>query len=50
MLILNAIVEENPNRKQHVGSVIHPFVQRIVGKQAPKITGMLIDLPLDSIR
>jgi len=49
MPILNAIVEQNPNYKQQVGSVIYNFVQGLAGNQAPKITGMLIDLPIYEI-
>jgi hypothetical protein len=49
MPILNAIVEQNPNYKQHVGSIIYTFVQGLAGNQAPKITGMLIDLPIYEI-
>ena len=47
--MVGAIVEQNPNYKEHVGSVIYSFVQAIAGPQAPKITGMLIDLPLQEI-
>lgn len=49
MPILQAIVEQNPNYKQHVGSIIYTFVQGLAGNQAPKITGMLIDLPIYEI-
>ena len=49
MPILNAVVEQNPNYKQHVGSIIYTFVQGLAGNQAPKITGMLIDLPIYEI-
>jgi hypothetical protein len=34
-----------------VGEFIYPFVEEMVGEGfAPKITGMLIDLPLDEIK
>lgn len=46
-LIYAAIVEMNPTYKQTVGSTIFEFVTKLVGPQfAPKITGMLIDLPI----
>jgi hypothetical protein len=51
MLIYAAIVEMNPSYKQTVGSCIFEFVTKIVGPQfAPKITGMLIDLPIAEIQ
>ena len=50
MPIFSAIIAENPNYQQHVGSCIFPFVQNICGADyAPKITGMLIDLPIYEI-
>ena len=48
--ILPAIVAENPNYKQQVGTVIYEFVNKLVGEKAPKITGMLIDLPISDIQ
>lgn len=49
--IYAAIVEINPSYKQTVGSCIFEFVTKIVGPQyAPKITGMLIDLPIAEIQ
>lgn len=51
MPIYAAIVDINPSYKQTVGSVIFEFVTKIVGPQyAPKITGMLIDLPIAEIQ
>ena len=51
MPIFAAIVEMNPSYKQTVGSCIFEFVTKIVGPQfAPKITGMLIDLPIAEIQ
>jgi hypothetical protein len=32
-----------------VGEVIYEFVEKIAGDKAPRITGMLIDLPIDEI-
>jgi len=50
MPILPAILSENPNYQQIVGSCIFPNVQTICGSElAPKITGMLIDLPITEI-
>jgi hypothetical protein len=50
MPILNAIVAENPMYQQHVGSCIFSYVQEICGPEySPKITGMLIDLPINEI-
>ena len=48
--ILPAIVPENPNYKDQVGTVLYEFVNQLVGQKAPKITGMLIDLPIDDIK
>ena len=51
MPIYNANTEINPSYKQTVGSTIFEFVTKIVGPQfAPKITGMLIDLPIVEIQ
>jgi hypothetical protein len=37
--------------KDDVGNVIFDFVKKLVGQQkAPKVTGMLIALPLDQIK
>ena len=46
-----AIVPINPGYKNTVGSTIFEFVTKIVGPNyAPKITGMLIDLPITDIQ
>lgn len=51
MPIYNAIIEINPSYKNTVGSCIFEFVTKIVGPSfAPKITGMLIDLPIAEIQ
>lgn len=53
MAILPAIVDQNPFYKQHVGKCIFPFVQAMLcldSRAAPKVTGMLIELPIDEIR
>jgi len=49
--LLPAIVPENQSLKQMVGEFVYPFVEKLVGDaNAPKITGMLIDLPLEEIK
>ena len=49
--LLPAIVPENPNIKRFVGEFIYEYVEKFVGEErAPKITGMLIDLPLPEIK
>merc|ERR1719223_1216275 len=51
MPIYAAITEINPSYKQTVGSTIFEFVTKLVGPQfAPKITGMLIDLPIIEVQ
>jgi len=45
---INAIDERNPLMKDQVGNTIYEFITDMVGPtKAPKITGMLINLPLD---
>ena len=49
--IIPGVVESNEHAKDFVGEKIYEFVLAIAGEQhAPKITGMLIDLPLEEIR
>ena len=49
--IIPGVVETNEHAKDIVGEKIYEFVLAIAGEQhAPKITGMLIDLPLEEIR
>jgi len=48
--ILAAIVPENPNYKDQVGTVLFEYIQQLIGAKAPKVTGMLIDLPIDDIK
>lgn len=51
MPIFAAITEINPTYKQTVGSQIFQFVTQLVGQDfGPKITGMLIDLPIAEIQ
>ena len=46
-----AVVPHNPNFKAQVGEFIYEFVEAMAGEErAPKITGMLIDLPMQDIR
>jgi hypothetical protein len=40
----------NPQYKQTVGGAIFEFVQSLVESFAPKVTGMLIDLPVAEIQ
>jgi len=45
--ILPSVSERNPYLKEQVGHLIYDFVQGIIGvEKAPKITGMLIELPV----
>jgi hypothetical protein len=48
--ILGAVNEMNPAYKQTVGGAIFEFVQSLVESFAPKVTGMLIDLPVAEIQ
>jgi hypothetical protein len=51
IFLLPAVVKANPNYKNQVGEFIFEYVERIAGEQkAPKITGMLIDLPIEEIQ
>jgi len=48
--IVPSVKADNPHLKQHVGNIIFDYVTQLRGKDlAPKITGMLIDLPLQEI-
>jgi hypothetical protein len=50
-LLVSAVVPENPIYKDQVGEFIYDLVEKLVGEDtAPKLTGMLIDLPLDDIK
>jgi hypothetical protein len=45
--LINSVQERNPYMKEQVGHLIFDYVQIIVGSEkAPKITGMLIELPI----
>jgi len=49
--LLPAVTKSNPNYKNQVGEFIFEYVEKIAGEQkAPKITGMLIDLPIEEIQ
>jgi RNA recognition motif-containing protein len=53
MQLLPSVQERNPYVKEQVGHLIFDYVEQIQGKdkdKAPKITGMLIELPLPQIR
>lgn len=46
-----ALHPNNPHLKQQVGGCIYEYVQSLVGDdKAPKITGMLIELPVNQIK
>jgi len=45
------VTEKNPYLKDQVGQTIFEFVAMLVQpERAPKITGMLIELPVEQIR
>jgi len=47
MQMLPSVQERNPYMKEQVGHLIFDYVQMIAGQdKAPKITGMLIELPI----
>ena len=49
--LVPAVSPQNPNYKAQVGEFIYEYVEKIAGEaQAPKITGMLIDLPIPEIQ
>jgi hypothetical protein len=49
--ILPAIVAENPNYRTQVGTIFYEFIDALIGaEKAPKVTGMLIDLPIEDIK
>jgi hypothetical protein len=44
------VTPANPNYKGQVGEFIYEYVETLIGEEkAPKITGMLIDLPVTDI-
>lgn len=49
--LLPAVTEKNPHMKDQVGNLIYDYVQVLIGQEkAPKITGMLIELPVQQIK
>lgn len=49
--LLPSVTERNPYLKDQVGQAIFEFVNMMVPpERAPKITGMLIELPVDQIK
>lgn len=49
--ILPAVTERNVHLKNQVGQIIYDFIVEIAGvDKAPKITGMLIELPIQQIK
>lgn len=50
MQLIPHVTPVNPNYKMQVGEFIFEYVEKIGGEEhAPKITGMLIDLPIEEI-
>jgi hypothetical protein len=50
-MIAPAVAPQNPNYKTQVGEFIFEYVEQVAGEDnAPKITGMLIDLPIPEIK
>jgi hypothetical protein len=48
MRLLPSVQERNPHLKDQVGNLIYEYVNKIIGvEKAPKITGMLIELPVN---
>jgi hypothetical protein len=49
--LIPSVTEKNPYLKEQVGHLIYDYVQGIIGvDKAPKITGMLIELPVAQIK
>ena len=49
--LLPSVTERNPYLKEQVGNLIYDFVCIVIGPdKAPKITGMLIELPVSQIK
>lgn len=49
--LLPAVQENNPHLQEQVGQCIFDYILQMVGSEhAPKITGMLIDLPHHQIK
>jgi len=49
--LIPGVDKANPNYKAQVGEVIYEYVEKISDENlAPKITGMLIDLPIEDIK
>ena len=50
-MLIPAVVPQNPNFKEMVGEFIYNYVEKFVGEAiAGKITGMLLDQPLEEIK
>ena len=49
--LLPSVTDRNPYLKEQVGNLIFDFVQNLIGQdKAPKITGMLIELPVVQVK
>jgi len=45
------LIEQGKNYKQRVGETIFKFIQQLApSERVPKITGMLIELPIEQVR
>ena len=47
---LDAVDETNPEYRQTVGGAIFGFVRPLVKFAAPRVTGLMIDLPVPDIK
>lgn len=46
-----SVTPRNPYLKERVGEAIFPFIKTLVAQErVPKITGMLIELPVEQMR
>ena len=49
--MIPAVVPQNQNLREMVGTFIYDYVEKFVGENfAPKVTGMLLDMPLNEIK
>ena len=48
--IIDKVVPENPKYKDLVSFYLDDYIYKIVGPKAPKVTAMIIDLPIEDIK
>ena len=48
--IFAAVVPENPNFREQVGTIWFPYIQSIVGPKASRVAGLFMDLPIEEIK